>query len=138
MVSNPLREWELKRARLVVKRVLEAGLDFSSQMIPEIVEEMSYATQSKKNPEDCLCYSSSPCHPQVNNLNCFLCSCPNYESWKKDSLGFIGGCRVNSTKGEFYPVPNPGINGLGKEVWDCSDCVAYHSPAVVKRYLEDH
>ncbi|MBP7708379.1 hypothetical protein KA107_01740 [Candidatus Pacearchaeota archaeon] len=135
MLENPLKDWEIKRKRLVVQRVLQAGLDFTLENVPAIVREMSYKVQREKNPGDCPLYSTKPCHGEVLDLNCFLCACPNYLSEKKDEQGeFTGGCSVNCKSGKWivnYPSP------AGK-VWSCEGCSGFHRGVVVEEYLKTH
>jgi Zn-finger protein len=135
MVESVLSNWTEGRRKLLVTRVLEAGLEFDSNNVPKIIREMSYNVQKVKHPNDCSCYASSPCHNGFPNLNCFMCDCPNYDLDSRDGAGVIGGCRKYSTKGVYIDNPVPGKSGLGKKVWDCSSCSAYHSDISVEIFL---
>lgn len=135
MVENVSERWAKRRERLLVARILEAGLDFSSVNIKKIVGEMSYEIQKEKNPGDCPCYSSHPCHVDVENLNCFVCGCPNYDSILKDEIGFIGGCKIKSKKGKYLENSSPGKDGFGEKVWDCSTCAFQHTLLFSEQYL---
>lgn len=126
MADNLSRRWAERRERLLVARALEAGLEFNSANIREIVKEMSYDVQREKHPEDCPCYSSQPCHGNLRDFNCFFCGCPNYNNSKKDNLGFVGGCRARVSCGKYFENSNPGQNGFGGKIWDCSGCERLH------------
>lgn len=135
MKENVSTNWARKRERLLVARVLEAGLDFNSSEVRKIIYEMSYENQKLKNPQDCPCYSSQPCHDGVDNFNCFVCGCPNYNSDLNDEIGFTGGCNVRNGRGKYAQNPNPGKDGLGEKIWDCSECSFYHTSLSSEIYL---
>src|SRR3989344_6863908 len=80
-----------------------------------IIQRTSFAHRCKHYLSECRHFYSTktPCHPQVKDLNCFLCPCPNYVS---ESLE--GGCKINSSRGKFtYNKDLP-----AGRVWDCTDC----------------
>ncbi|VVB80109.1 Uncharacterised protein [uncultured archaeon] len=135
MKENVSANWVRKRERLIVARVLEAGLEFTFSDVRKIVYEMSYSVQKEKHPEDCPCYGSKPCHSDVRDFNCFVCGCPNYDPNVRDKTGFTGGCVVSNRGGEYLPNPNPGKDGLGEKIWDCSDCSSYHLPLSSELFL---
>ena len=86
---------------------------------------MSFKNRSKRDPSQCPYYQKEPpqpCH-DIEDLNCFLCACPNY-----NSNILKGGCNINSKKGGYNNLPE------GK-VWDCSNCKINHTPKEVEEYL---
>ncbi len=96
--------------------------------ISQIISEFSYKVRSKKHPDACICYQQNkPCH-KMDDLNCFLCYCPFYDTSKEE-----GGCKRNCKDGKwFYSEKLP----KGK-IWDCSDCTYPHEKATVKGILEE-
>jgi Zn-finger protein len=135
MAENVSKRWAERRERLVVARVLEAGLDFDSENIRAIIKEMSYAVQKESHPEDCPCYSSQPCHPNFEDFNCFFCGCPNYDFNTKDEVGFTGGCGVKNKKARYLENPYPGRDGFGEKIWDCFNCYRLHDPMGAELFL---
>lgn len=129
MTLNLLQKWELYHQKKILNELIEAGINLTLENIPKIIEETSFEIRSKKYPNDCPYYHlGKPCHPEIVNLNCFLCACPNYQS---ESLE--GGCKINSKKGKFTYHPS-----LPKgKVWDCSNCTINHSPKEVEKYLRN-
>jgi len=95
--------------------------------IDKIVSEHRFEVRSKKNPDECPCYTSGVCH-DMPDLNCFLCYCPNY-----DTETAVGGCKINHPDGKWY------YNELlpDKKIFDCSDCTYPHSEVMVKKYLNE-
>ena len=128
-MANYLQEWEISHRRGILKEIKDAGIEFILEKLEEIVREASFASRTGKFPTFDYCpyiKKKEPCHPNVEDLNCFLCACPNYDSEKDD-----GGCNINSKNGKIqYHESLP----LGK-VWDCSDCQVNHTPGEVKRYI---
>ena len=133
--NNILENWARKRKVRVIRRIFESGLEFNVEKVPQIVREMSYENQKMKNPSDCPCYSSKPCHTNVDDLNCFLCACPNYDTKNKDKVGFIGGCKIGSLKGVYLSNIYSGNRNLGFLIWDCSNCTIPHSCEFAENFL---
>lgn len=130
---NRSQEWEQEHFRKILNELQEARIKLARENIPQIIHETSFQVRSKKfgrdDREGCAYYDKGkPCHP-VQELNCLLCSCPNYESDKLD-----GGCRINSRFGKMHYHKNL---PLGR-VWDCSDCTNAHSPEYVARWLDEN
>ena len=129
MEKNALQIWEENHFIEVVRELKSEEIEISYENIPKIIEAMSFDKRSRRNPEQCPYYRKNPptpCH-KIKDLNCLLCACPNY-----NSKSLIGGCKINSKKGNIYEDKNI---PLGK-VWDCSDCLINHSKKEVKKYLE--
>jgi Zn-finger protein len=127
---NYLEEWEILHRKTILEELNQAKIELIPENISRIIIETSFAVRSKKHSEKCPYYSTgSSCHPEIQELNCFLCACPNYESDK-----LIGGCKINSKKGKFYEhqsLPE------GK-IWDCSDCSINHRPSEIRNYLTEN
>ncbi|MFC1682410.1 cysteine-rich small domain-containing protein [Nanoarchaeota archaeon] len=94
-------------------------LDFLEKHIDKIIEVFDFENR-KENKEECVCYKQEKkCH-EIENLNCFLCYCPEYDSEV--------GCKINSLKGKW-------LVSEGGKVWDCSGCDYPHREEVVRKYL---
>jgi Zn-finger protein len=95
--------------------------------IDSIIESHRFEIRSRADPSVCPCYiMQEQCHI-MENLNCFLCYCPWY-----DTSTPIGGCQRNSPDGKWFEherLPQ-------KKIWDCSDCTYPHTEDVVKEHLE--
>jgi len=126
---NLLQSWEISHQNQILEELEKAGIKFSLENISQIIHKTSYNVRSKKHPNKCPYYKTkSPCHPEIKDLNCFLCACPNYESEKLE-----GGCKINSKFGKIAYHKN-----LPKgSVWDCSSCTINHTPKEIKGYLRN-
>ncbi|MFA4953359.1 MAG: cysteine-rich small domain-containing protein [Candidatus Pacearchaeota archaeon] len=115
--------------------------------IRNLVGEFDFDRRKKEFPNECPCYTENRkfsvsfktgnfedkenkrCHDiPENELNCFLCYCPEYNL----NLEF-GGCKIGNPqeKGKwFYHEALP----RGK-IWDCSDCGYPHDKKVAEKYL---
>lgn len=96
--------------------------------IDRILKEFRFSNRKEKFPDECPCYVEGKCHASIpdEELNCFLCFCPEYDYILEE-----GGCKISNTKGKWYfdkRLPK------GK-IWDCSDCEHPHREEVVKKYL---
>ena len=124
---NLLQQWKINKMQDSLSILKKEGISLTLENIPCIIEEMSFRVRSKKHPEECPYYpKGTSCHFEVENLNCFLCACPNYESDK-----LAGGCKINSQKGRVHFHPNLPEG----RIWDCSDCNINHTPDEIRRYL---
>ena len=130
MSKNLLQRWEEHHKKEILKELKQAGIELTIQNIPRIINETSFKVRSKKYPEKCPYYKHSySCHPEIKDLNCFLCACPQYISESEQ-----GGCKIDNINGKWQYH-----NHLPKRrVWDCSDCKAYHHPKEVEKYLKDN
>ncbi len=106
----------------------EKARQLIKKRIEKILDEYSFKRRSKEHKSECPCYSKEPCHkmPEGEELNCFLCFCPEYSTEKEE-----GGCKIGrESKWYFHPsLPN------GK-VWDCNDCTYPHLRSTARKYLE--
>jgi len=127
MAANILKKWEKGHFEKVLGEVKQAGIDFSLENLDEIVEHLSCDIRKLEYPGRCPYYASGKgCH-DLEDLNCFLCACPNYESERLE-----GGCKINSEGGKWHYHENL---PLGR-VWDCSDCEINHTSGEVREYIE--
>jgi Zn-finger protein len=124
---NILKKWETEYRLNMIQDLVNENIEIARENIPKIIRESSYESRKKKYPNKCPYYSKeTSCHPEIKDLNCFLCPCPNY-----DSNTDIGGCKIDSKFGEYHKHPN-----LPKGfVWDCSNCGINHSKEEVEIYL---
>lgn len=102
--------------------------DYSiQQRIKAILEDYDYNKRRLTHPDECPCNSSGPCHDE--ELNCFFCYCPWYESEKSE-----GGCGIGNPleKGKFLDRRG---HPTSDKIWDCSDCNFPHKREVVEKVL---
>jgi len=122
------QKWEINHMKTVVKELKTEGIGLTVENIPKMIEYMSFEKRSKRDSSQCPYYQKNPpepCH-DIEELNCLLCACPNYQSEKLE-----GGCEIDSKKGKYHhheKLPE------GK-IWDCSDCKINHSPKEIEKYL---
>jgi len=96
---------------------------FIDQHIKKIIDEFDFENRKSKNPNECPCYKDKKCH-EIENLNCFLCYCPEYDNNKEE-----GGCKIGSNKGKWFVSEN-------KKIWDCGDCNYPHKKEIFEKYLK--
>lgn len=128
MALNKSQIWEIQHMTTVLRELKTARIELTEENIPSIIDYMSFEKRSKRNPSLCPQYQGEnpePCH-DVEDLNCLLCACPNYESWRLE-----GGCKINSKKGKFHYHENLPIG----KIWDCSDCKINHTLKEIENYL---
>lgn len=120
-----LSDWDEQHWRNIVLELREARIDLIEENIPLIVEETSFRVRSRKHPKRCPVYykAKTPCHPQVKDLNCLVCACPQYLLGQNG-----GGCRINSPNGFYYK----------NEVWDCTNCSYGHTPKYAEFFLRQN
>jgi len=128
---NVLQIWEKWHWQNVFREIRDAGIDLNEDNIERIIKLMSFEQRSKRNPDLCPPYYSigQSCYPSIEDLNCMLCACPNYDSSRLE-----GGCRSNSPQGKM----NKHKNLPAGQVWDCSACPGYHSPGDIRKYLKQN
>ena len=127
---NFLQQWELQYRKKMIRVVEENEIDFSMENIHFIILATSFKELSRKYPDYCPYYpTGKSCHPEVADLNCFLCACPNYLSER-----LKGGCTIESKFGRWEVNRNLPVG----RVWDCSNCRVNHSPREAEVYLRDN
>lgn len=91
----------------------------------EIINEWNFEKRKKINPDGCVCYGQDKkCH-NIEELNCFFCYCPNYDTSIKE-----GKCRINSPDGKYID------NHEGK-ILDCTGCDFPHRKENAVKLLEN-
>ena len=129
MTLNLLQKWEIEHQKKIQKELKQTGIELTIENIPKIIKQTSFKVRSKEHPNECPYYNQKKsCHPEIKDLSCFLCACPNYDSSKLE-----GGCKINSKMGKYSFHKNL---PMGK-VWDCSDCIINHTPKEIKKYLRN-
>jgi len=134
--------WESDYRRKIITILQQKGISLSLENLEQIIQATSFKELSKDSRfrQHCQpCYSSGiPCHPEVEDPNCFLCNCPNYQTelFHPGNNGelLLGKCKAESKKGKYNPTPQfPKVS-----IWDCSGCNAFHSPKAVENYLRQN
>ncbi len=123
-----LEQWEKSFRFQILKDIKSLDIKFSLKNLDEIVNATSFDFRRNYFQKACPYYSMYPitkCH-DLDDLNCFLCACPNYASDKLE-----GGCNINGAGGKVTYHENLPVG----EVWDCSDCSINHHRENVKSYI---
>lgn len=102
--------------------------EFAEKLIKERIKKLADAydfnVRRMTNPEECPFYTNGGrCH-DIEDMNCLLCLCPNYDRTVKE-----GGCKINSPDGKYTET----VDG---KIWDCSDCDFPHKKENVIKVLE--
>lgn len=130
--KNHLETWAETHLRDIVRELKTAGIELRIENIHAIIQETSFEVRSVKYPDKCLYYKEEPsrhCHPELRELNCLLCACPDYKNNKIE-----GGCRIDLQFGKwFYHQALP-----KKRIWDCTDCPIPHFSKYVENYLAEN
>jgi len=88
----------------------------------EIIEYFDFENMLKNEPDFCPLYKDKrKCH-DIEELNCYLCACPNFRLDSEKST-----CNINSKDGGSIT----GKNGFVHQ--DCSKCSVPHSKSYVKK-----
>ena len=88
----------------------------------EIVDYFDFSNMVQKEPDFCPLYKDNKkCH-EIENLNCYLCACPNFRVGESKSY-----CVINSKDGESITASDGYIHQ------DCSKCIVPHTKEYVKR-----
>ena len=90
----------------------------------EIVEYFSFSNMVKNEPDFCPLYKENKqCH-EMEDLNCYLCACPNFRVGMQKSY-----CDINSKDGGSIKAPDGYVHQ------DCSKCTVPHSKEYVKKHF---
>ncbi|WP_024955207.1 hypothetical protein [Sulfurospirillum arcachonense] len=124
------RSWTLKHAKkheIIVQKLKNRTVD-------EIIEYFLYDNMIINEPEFCPLYKQKKkCH-DMEDLNCYLCACPNFRF--KDEVGFkevngkklLSFCSINSKKGSVFKTEDA-IHQ------DCSNCTIPHKDKYIKKHF---
>ncbi|CAA6814010.1 MAG: Unknown protein [uncultured Sulfurovum sp.] len=96
----------------------------------EIVAYFRFDNMVEKEPDFCLLYKDNKkCH-DVEELNCYLCACPNFrfddDTWEMKGKTYLSTCSINSKEGGEF-VTDAGIHQ------DCSKCLVPHMESYIRR-----
>jgi len=119
-------EWFQNQGKLhanVMKKLEDKSID-------EVIEYFRFENMVKNEPDFCPLYKDNKkCH-DYEDLNCYLCACPNFR-FKMDGFETIDGktlfskCGINSTDGAQY-VGDDYIHQ------NCSGCIVPHRAKYIK------
>ncbi len=94
----------------------------------EIIEYFRWDNISKSDVDFCpLFKEGKKCH-DIQNLNCYLCACPNFR-FDDNASKIKSYCSIDSKNGRKLFV-NEEIHQ------DCSGCVVAHSEKYIKKYFD--
>ena len=121
-------EWFIKQGNLhsnVMKKLTNKSID-------EIIEYFKFENMVKNEPDFCPLYKDNKkCH-DMEDLNCYLCACPNFrfkdEGFEKmpDGKTLFSVCSIKSRDGSQY---------IGEDYihQNCSGCVVPHRAKYIKK-----
>lgn len=122
-------EWFLKQGQLhanVIKKINHKSVD-------EIIEYFRFENMVKNEPDFCPLYrENKKCH-DYEDLNCYLCACPNFrfkdDGFEKiDDKTLFSKCNINSKDGGQY---------IGEDYihQNCSGCIVPHKEKYIKKHF---
>jgi Zn-finger protein len=114
-------ETHSKKHSELIQKLLKKGLTKY-----EIIDYFNYKNLSKAEPNFCILFKNSQkCH-DIEELNCFLCGCPNFRFYFKNSSSkIVSFCSIDSSMGDKF------IDKNGNTHQDCSKCELPH----LKKYI---
>jgi Zn-finger protein len=111
----------IKKHKIKHKKLIEKLSDFSDD---EIINYFDFNNMVKNEIEFCPLYKDNKkCH-DIQELNCYLCACPNFRLSKIKST-----CNINSKNGGTIISKNGFIHQ------DCSKCSIPHTKDYVKAHF---
>jgi len=88
----------------------------------EIIDYFDFENMVKNEPNFCILYKENKkCH-DLDDLNCYLCACPNFRVGETSST-----CDINSKDGGSITSKDGFVHQ------DCSGCVVPHKVSYVKK-----
>jgi hypothetical protein len=118
------RKWFLAHAqkhKTVVERLVRDGLPKEA-----IITYFRWENLRKKEPDFCpLFEESKKCH-EMEQLNCYLCACPNFRFDDGVHKGRVSWCAIDSKEGST-------MEHAGCMHQDCSACTVPHH----EKYITD-
>ena len=123
-------EWFLKQGELhanVMKKLINKTNE-------EVIEYFKFENMVKNEPDFCPLYKDNKkCH-DMEDLNCYLCACPNFRfkdegfSKTEDGKTLYSVCSINSKDGDQY---------IGEDYihQNCSGCVVPHRAKYIKNHF---
>jgi len=113
----------------IIDKLTEQGLDKE-----QIIDYFDFENMKEKEPDFCPLYAQNKkCHA-MKELNCYLCSCPNFrfndKGFKKvNDKTLFSTCSIESKDGR------QGIYGEAIHQ-DCSGCTVPHHRAYVQKHFD--
>ena len=120
-------EWFIKQGNLhanVMKKLTDKSID-------EVIEYFRFENMVKNEPDFCPLYKDNKkCH-DMEDLNCYLCACPNFRFKDKgfekvEDKILYSKCNINSRDGSQYV----GENYIHQ---NCSGCIVPHREKYIKK-----
>ena len=121
-------EWFIQQGNLhanVMKKLTDKSVD-------EVIEYFKFENMVKNEPDFCPLYKDNKkCH-DMEDLNCYLCACPNFrfkmEGFEKtdDGKTLFSVCNIKSRVGSQY---------IGEDYihQNCSGCIVPHRTKYIKK-----
>ncbi len=112
------------------KKIIEKLSNLSDE---EIIKYFRFENMVKKEPSFCPLYKDNKkCH-DIENLNCYLCACPNFrfddKGFKKEEKKTLFSyCDINSKDGARFEH-NDAIHQ------NCSACTVPHNEMYIKKFF---
>jgi hypothetical protein len=90
----------------------------------EVIEYFDYENMQQNEPDFCLLYQENKkCH-DMQDLNCYLCACPEFRV--QENLHVKSTCSINSKFGKIFQAR--------EEIHqDCSDCLVPHKKKYIRK-----
>lgn len=117
-----------KKHKIIIDKLLKK--EYSKE---KIIEYFDFENMKKKEPDFCPLYAKNKkCH-EIESLNCYLCSCPNFRFkdtgiQKIEEKTQFSLCNIDSKDGK------QGIYGT-KIHQDCSKCSVPHHTSYVEKHF---
>ncbi|WP_172128715.1 hypothetical protein [Arcobacter acticola] len=123
-------EWFIQQGNLhanVMKKLTDKSVD-------EVIEYFKFENMVKNEPDFCPLYKDNKkCH-DMEDLNCYLCACPNFrykmEGFEKtdDGKTLFSVCNIKSRDGSQY---------IGEDYihQNCSGCIVPHRAKYIKKHF---
>jgi Zn-finger protein len=118
----------VKKHGLKHKEIMERLKDLSDD---EVIEYFRFENMVEKEPNFCPLYAKNKkCH-DIENLNCYLCACPNFRFndsgfEKIEDKTLFSYCSIDSKNGK-KAISKSAIHQ------DCSDCLIPHREDFIKK-----
>ena len=118
----------VKKHGLKHREIIERLKDLSDD---EVIEYFRFENMVEKEPNFCPLYAKNKkCH-DIENLNCYLCACPNFRFndsgfEKIEDKTLFSYCSIDSKKGK-KAISKSAIHQ------DCSDCLIPHREDFIKK-----
>ena len=112
------------------KNIMKKLQDLSDE---EIITYFRFENMVEKEPDFCLLYKDNKkCH-QMDDLNCYLCACPNFRFddegiSQEENTVLYSTCSIESKDGAQF-VSDDAVHQ------DCSGCTVPHHEAYIKKHF---